>query len=934
MNRYFCFAAPIIVPTVLLAQPVQAGEEVLYEPAPEWVEIAALPEMPADAEFPVVLADKQARLEDGRVWRYQDAVLSLSTPQMLTQFGTLSANWLPDKGDLIVHRLELVRDGGTIDLIADGAKFEVIRRERRLERRMVDGQLTATINLPGARVGDIVRLAYSVTLSDQALGDKMQFTERLLAGDLPVGKAAVSISWPEDEDIVWATQGELPTPEPVLEDGYYKLTIDLPLAEQKDKPSDAPARFRLPPLVQATNLDGYADLSRVMAPYYATTGTIDPEGEIAAQVARIMAEHDTPLARAAAATKLVQDEISYLLNGLDGGNYLPQSPAETWEQRYGDCKAKTLLLLAMLHEMGIEADPVLVKSSGGDTVSVLLPLAGNFDHVIVRAQIDGETYWLDGTSAGTRLENIADVPRFYFALPIGEKGAELIDMAERPKALPDQLVSLKVDQSAGLFLPGLFDVTIETRGAAASQWELVLKANEKMRQQSLDAAVAGALGEANVIEADVTYDKELSVATVTAKGVIWSGWDRKRGYSESTVPAQVLSSLSVSADRARAEWKELPLAVYGPSYSRSETTILLPHDGDGISMRGEDSIDQVAAGARVESVATLDGDVLRLEQSYRTVEREIPADRIRAEKIAAARLTRNLPRLRANTDARERWQYFGKDRKLLEPIEQSLDRVIDRSIELDEGIAAAYALRGAFRRSVYDYAGAVADYTRANDEEASSVYLEERAANNYLLGRLEAALDDYRQVEELTGNGDTLYMQMEILAYLGRHDEAIAVAEEYEAFAEEANAAETLSYALSYAGKRDEGSALLEETILLEPDETWLLNTACWQAAIFDDVDDGVLDICTDAVESSGSPASSLDSRALAYYRVGELDKALADVDAALALSPAMAGSRYLRGLIRLAMGDAKGKEDVDAGLAMRPVSETEYKLWNLLPPS
>jgi tetratricopeptide (TPR) repeat protein len=913
--------------------PAMAGTEPLYEPAPGWIVPAEVPDKAGATDFTFLLYDTQVRMEDGRLWQYQDMALNLNTPQVLTQLGTLSADWLPDKGDLIVHRLELVRDGKAIDLIAEGQRFEVLRRERMLEQRMVDGQLTATLNVPGARVGDILRLAYSITLSDQALGEKVQYASYLPAGELPLGKGGVSLSWPADEEIKWATKGKFDQPEPLLKDGYYSLSIPIPIEEQDETPYDAPARFRLPPMIQATNFADYPDLSRTMYPHFTTTGAVAPGGEIAAQVAKIMADHPTPLARAAAATKLVQDEISYLLNGLDGGNYLPQKPAETWEQRYGDCKAKSMLLLAMLREMGIEADPVLVLSQAGDTVTVRLPMASNFDHMMVRAVIDGQTYWLDGTNAGTRLENIADVPRFFYALPLTEAGSELVEMEERPKALPDDTVTLTVDQSAGLFVPGLFEVRIETSGAEASQWENVLTSNDEARRASIDSAVMSAIGYSSVIDSDVTYDKARSAAVITASGVLWSDWERKRGYSESALPAQVLRERSISADRARPEWKELPLAVSGPRYDRSLTTVILPDGGAGVSLRGEAGIEQTAGGALVQSRASLGDGKLVLEQSYRTVEREIPAERIRAEKIATSRLNRNLPRLRATTDARENWQYFGTDRKLLAPIEAALAKTIALAVERDKDIAAAYSARANFLSSIYDYRGAIADYTAANEEEASTDLISQRGGAWYELGELENALADYRTVEEMQGDGGTLYWQSEILSLLGRHDEAIAAAEEYAAFAKEADAAEAMSYALSYAGRRQEGAALLDDTILLEPDELGLLNAACWQMGIFNRVTDATIDVCTQAVEATSDPASALDSRAMAYYRRGEYDKALQDIEAALKLSPAMAGSHYLRGIVRLKLGDKRGRKDIETALAMSPVIRTQYTLWGVPPP-
>src|SRR3546814_6282045 len=76
----------------------------------------------------------------------------------------------------------------------------------------------------------------------------------------------------------------------------------------------------------------------------------------------------------------------------------PATAEETWQRRYGDCKGKTALLLALLARLGIEAEAVLANNSGGDDgLDERLPNPGMFDHVLVRARIDGKTYWLDGT---------------------------------------------------------------------------------------------------------------------------------------------------------------------------------------------------------------------------------------------------------------------------------------------------------------------------------------------------------------------------------------------------------------------------------------------------------------------------------------------------------------------------------------------------------
>lgn len=56
------------------------------------------------------------------------------------------------------------------------------------------------------------------------------------------------------------------------------------------------------------------------------------------------------------------------------------------------------MLLELLDALGIEADPVLVSNgTSTDGLDARLPNPGHFHHVLVRARIAGEEYWLDGT---------------------------------------------------------------------------------------------------------------------------------------------------------------------------------------------------------------------------------------------------------------------------------------------------------------------------------------------------------------------------------------------------------------------------------------------------------------------------------------------------------------------------------------------------------
>lgn len=907
-----------------------AGETVLYEAPPAWVEVPPLDPRPAASNAVVVLLEQQARIETGKLTTYLDSAIALDSPEALTKFGTLTANWMPDKGDLIIHRVELIRDGQVIDVLKQGARFEVLRRERGLEQRLVSGALTATLAVPGAKLGDVLRLAYSTTLSDQAMGDNVQWQSGLIPEPFPLQKGRFVVSWPEGLVVTRQRIGKAAIPDPVLKNGYYTWTAPLPVPKLDEMPDDAPSRFQLGELMQVSTYADYAAVSRNHAQHYGTAGTITPGGDLAARIAAIAAASDDPLTRTAAALRVVQDDISYLMNGMAGGNYIPQVPEETWAKRFGDCKAKTLLLLAMLRELGIEAEPVLIRTKGGDALPGLAPMPGNFDHVIVRAVIGGKNFWLDGTTQGVRIDTIDEVPRFFHALPLREAGADLMPLDTRGQSTPDRVVNLTLDHRAGLRVPAIFDVRIEYRGTIGARWRATAdQGSDKMRKEAVEKEVQDVVGDAQVVDTTVRYDADAGLAVLTAKGILGSGWTRDGTDYRLDPPARAGLNVGFEADRARAAWRAIPLRLNGPYYYSSQTEVLLPEDLTGVTLEGTAApVAATMGGVELTSAATIEDKRMTLSQSMRTGPAELAAPEIAAARRELNRFERQSPVLRSKGQVRELFGYFGKDRAPLAALEALYAQAI---AEAEPDDPWPLINRANFRMGIYDHAGALADIEAAMAIEDSRDLLLARAGVRRDLGDLEGALADLVEAEALQPDGETYYDQIEILALLGRPEEGVTLAEDFEALTKErAAGAEMMATALGWQGAAGDGIELLEDLVAERPNDGTLLNGLCWQAAIWAKMDGTRLGACTQAVEKIEDPAVALDSRALAHYRLGNLAAAKADVDAALLADPYQVGSRLLRGIIRRDMGDKRGKEDIAQALAMHPSIAATYKAWGL----
>lgn len=933
MNRFLGASAVAlaIVSTATFGPVAFAGEAVLYAEAPGWVIPPRLDMDTIDEGPSEVLLDWQYRLENGVVHEYADRVVRIDNLDALTSEGTLQMNWAPDKGDLTIHRVEIHRAGDIIDLIEQGAEFEVIRREQGLEQRLLDGRLTATLAVPGLEEGDVLRVTYSTTVDDQALGDEMQALQYLPPEPYRVGKARAVFSWPEGEAVTWRAEEGVPLPEPVLRDGFRYLSLDLPIAKREDMPTDAPSRFSRATILRVGTFDSWEELSRVMEPHFTKAAQLAPDGAVAAQAARIMRQTKDPLKRTELAVRLVQDQVSYLLNGLDGGNYLPQAAEETWEKRYGDCKAKSVLLLSLLRQLGIDSDVVLVTTQGGDALPELLPVPANFDHMIVRAVVGGTEYWLDGTSTATRLNNMAKNPPFFYALPLTAAGSGLAPIVDRAPPVADMDMHFTYDHRAGIDLPTLYRLEMKISGPASEQIEAIVDEDDpEIRKQMLRSFGGGQGNGVIATSINFAYDEEQAIGTIIVEGIGEAGFDFDQGKMKMDLTGSA-KSVSFSPNRARPKWRTIPVQTKGPSRNHMTMEVLLPDRGTGFRIEGNAALDARFANTHVTRTASLQGEQAVVREQQIATLGEIPVSDLATAKREALRVTKADLFMYAPEGAKWRWDQTRE--QLASKTAQALagyNRAVDEADDDDFGPLQS---RARYFAQIYDFENALKDFSAVIEEEPSENLFLDRADIFEALGRLDDAIGDVQSAYDLSPDNDTAYWQAKLIARAGRPQEALELLDLLPVSEDEMDdMVDARSIVLGLAGQVDGGLAVLNERLSERTDSSALLASDCWYRALHKVALDNAVAQCTRAVERSTNPADVLDSRAMVHFRQGDLVSALADADAALKLNPTQAATRYLRGLILLEKGDMTGKAQIEGALRQAPQLKAHYALYGIEP--
>jgi hypothetical protein len=625
-----CFA---ISAFLCVAAPVHAqSQQVRRAPAPAWAKASALLPVPENAAGPLFFRrqDVQIHLGGETQAQFLGYRIKLLQPSAL-ELGNISIAWNPAAGAPIVHGIRVFRDDQVIDVLKDSS-FEILRRENQLEAARLDGTLTAVLRIPDLRVGDELEVELTSFGRDPTLGQ--HDSGLLVLGPSPApGRYHLGLSWDEGQEPRLKTTAEM-NAAMVKAGRQVDFRFDNPPA--LSPPKDAPPRYQWQRVVEYSDFPDWPAVSRFFAPLYAKAATLSADSPVRREATRIAAAHASRLDRAGAALKLVQQDVRYIYVGLNGGNLTPASAEETWQRRYGDCKGKTALLLALLAQLGVEAEPVLLNSTGADDgFDQRLPMPQLFDHVLVRAHIDGKAYWLDGTLPPVAAPSERPVYPASQILPLSARGSELEKLAWQPATSPDEISLVEIDARAGFDKPARIVSTEIVRGLKGLQEQV--QYSSVTPGQLLTAYRQNGVGSfwQTIDDVQWRYDQKAKASILTISGTGTIDWDDDGGGARSyALPG---GGFSPPDRRVRAADQNQDAPFYTkPEYTCHVTTVRLPTSTQAQQWSSKPSFDQHLFGRTYHRAWELRDGSLRMVRGSRVDQPEIDAAAARRDNARIA----------------------------------------------------------------------------------------------------------------------------------------------------------------------------------------------------------------------------------------------------------------------------------------------------------
>lgn len=363
--------------------------------------------------------------------------------------------------------------------------------------------------------------------------------------------------------------------------------------------------------------------------------------EVRAKARELTAGLDDPRERLEALLAFARRDVRYVAVEVGIGGYRPSPPAETMARGWGDCKDKSLLLVELLAEAGIDAYPALILLGDTERIDPGFPTPFVFNHVIVAVTADGlavgETdpvseglLFVDPTDDRATSRWLHEAVQDQHALVVRPAGAALVPT---PALFDQNRRELQVTVTVGPDGTARGRAELSLSGAPGS-WVRSLLADAKPHEveetaRRVFASLLPAVELGSVswgLDESGPAPRGLFSAEVSVPGLVPAG-----GSTSFALPA-LSGTPSVSILDERTE----PV-VLAPGVSRERWTVTLPRQG--CRPETEDVEVETAVGS-YRQTATAEGAVLTVERDLTLSARWVEPDGFAALKELSLAETR------------------------------------------------------------------------------------------------------------------------------------------------------------------------------------------------------------------------------------------------------------------------------------------------------
>ncbi|SDR03705.1 protein of unknown function [Chryseobacterium soldanellicola] len=300
-----------------------------------------------------------------------------------------------------IHRISVLRDGVLIDKIPD-TKIKVLDNENQSSGGILSSNKKINITIKDLRLYDVLILEDSrvKAFTDRDFLRK-EFSKYVWVSPdnyWAYGSYSFTFINEREQKIAYKKtffrdeSGNVLSPEINYLQKGEKFVF-----EKQNYINPVDANREIFPYIDFATESSWSDLSNYIAPIYDEifkNASLQDFAPDLVEKLNAIANQDEKIQFA---IEYVQNNIYYIFNADEMNGHKPQEPAKTYETKQGDCKAKSVLLKAILDFIGVDSSIVLVNFHTDFYIKYYLPSLLTFNHAIVKINYKGDEYFIDAT---------------------------------------------------------------------------------------------------------------------------------------------------------------------------------------------------------------------------------------------------------------------------------------------------------------------------------------------------------------------------------------------------------------------------------------------------------------------------------------------------------------------------------------------------------
>lgn len=314
------------------------------------------------------------------------------------------------------------------------------------------------------------------------------------------------------------------------------------------------------------------------------------------------------------AIRFVQDEVRYM--GIEMGQYSqrPNSPEKVLQQRYGDCKDKSLLLVFMLNRANIQAYMAYIDTYSGRFLKDILPTPFAFDHAVVVIEYANQKKWIDATISYQR----GNFDQIYFpnygmglVLKPGVTGPENV-ISKPTGKLTAKLEFFVADTSGKDKTRLIINSTYTGKNADGIRNTIAEDGVDDLEKSFLEYISSYYPNTESNGDIKINDNEQTNTIKITETYLIPELWTKKKKKNSRFYTYFYADLIDHSVREISAKNRIQPLALKYPENIDQNITVHLPEGWDG----KDESFDLKTDNYHFKSDISLKGKVLSLHYSY------------------------------------------------------------------------------------------------------------------------------------------------------------------------------------------------------------------------------------------------------------------------------------------------------------------------------